>query len=67
MQDELSVPRQEGSVEGNESVDEHPAGEIKFSFLSQVRRRSGLLTGLMLSAPAIVSILDAGNTGHSGA
>lgn len=66
MRDELSTRLASGSDDSKESPDMHPAGEMRFSFLSQVRRRSGLLTGLMLSAPAIVSMLETYNSGHSG-
>ncbi|MGC5330349.1 hypothetical protein [Micromonospora sp. DT62] len=66
MRNDLTVPRPAGAAEEPEPADTHPAGEIKFSFLWHVGRRSGILTGLMIAAPAIAAIIDTGGTGgHS--
>ncbi|MEH1099588.1 hypothetical protein [Micromonospora sp. CPCC 205561] len=50
-------------MEEHQSADAHPAGEIKLSFLGHVGRRSGILTGLMIAAPAIAAFIDTGGTG----
>ncbi|MEW2378697.1 hypothetical protein AB0883_21715 [Micromonospora sp. NPDC047812] len=66
MRNDLTVPRPAGAVEESGSADTHPAGEIKLSFLWHVGRRTGILTGLMIAAPAIAAIIDTGGTGgHS--
>ncbi|MFJ8690714.1 hypothetical protein [Micromonospora wenchangensis] len=62
MQDELSGPIQQGSGGGDETADQNPVGEVKLGFLAQASRRSILLTGLLLWAPAVISTLDDGNT-----
>ncbi|MER7417330.1 hypothetical protein ABT346_11165 [Micromonospora peucetia] len=68
MRDDLTASHPVGSVEEHESADTHPAGEIKLSFLGHIGRRSGILTGLMIAAPAIAAIIDTGGTGgHSSA
>ncbi|MCX4388030.1 hypothetical protein OG777_13940 [Micromonospora peucetia] len=68
MRDDLTVSHPAGSAEEHESADTHPAGEIKLSFLGHIGRRTGILTGLMIAAPAIAAIIDTGGTGgHSSA
>ncbi|MEU6074086.1 hypothetical protein [Micromonospora sp. NPDC047074] len=69
MRDDLTAPHPVGSVEEHESADTHPAGEIKLSFLGHIGRRSGILTGLMMAAPAIAALIDTGGGtgGHSSA
>ncbi|MEU7994957.1 hypothetical protein AB0B83_06410 [Micromonospora sp. NPDC049060] len=67
MRDDLTVPHAAGSVEEHESADTHPAGEIKLSFLGHIGKRSGILTGLMMAAPALAGIIDTGTGGHTSA
>ncbi|MFG1779670.1 hypothetical protein ACGFIR_25825 [Micromonospora sp. NPDC049051] len=66
MRDDVTAPHPAGPVAEHESADTNPAGEIKLSFLGHIGRRSGILTGLMVAAPAIAAIIDTGGTGgHS--
>ncbi|MEU4770802.1 hypothetical protein [Micromonospora sp. NPDC023644] len=67
MRDDVTAPHPAGPVAEHEPADTHPAGEIKLSFLRHLGRRSGILTGLMVAAPAFAGIIDTGTGGHSGA